>query len=85
MDVVPNVTSWAFDPRGYMLLTGAVEEFSISRSTLYRLAQDGRLRIFGRTGDNRSYVNRSEVAALSEFKPKNLQRKRKPKQRKATT
>ena len=69
--------------RGYMLLTEAVEEFSISRSTLYRLAQNGRLRIFGRTGDNRSYVNRSEVAALSEFKPKNLQRKRRSKQRKA--
>ena len=62
--------------KGFILLTDAVEEFDISRSTLYRLAQNGRLRIFSRTGDNRSYVNRSEVAALSEFKPKNLQRKR---------
>ncbi len=70
--------------RGFMLLTDAVKEFDISRSTLYRLAQKGRLRIYSRTGDARSYVNRSEVAALSEFKPKNLERKRKSKQRTAT-
>ncbi len=44
--------------RGFMLMTDAVEEFGISRSTLYRLAKAGRLRIYSRSGDRRSYVNR---------------------------
>ncbi|HEY5640467.1 MAG TPA: helix-turn-helix domain-containing protein [Dehalococcoidia bacterium] len=60
--------------RGFMLMTDAVQEFGISRSTLYRLAKAGRIRIYARTGDRRSYVNRQEVAALSEFKPKPLKR-----------
>ena len=55
-------------------MSDAVEEFGISRSTLYRLAKAGRLRIYSRTGDRRSYVNRQEVAALSEFRPKALTR-----------
>ena len=57
-----------------MLMSDAIEQFGMSRSTLYRLAKAGRLRIYSRTGDRRSYVNRQEIAALSEFKPKNLKR-----------
>ena len=57
-----------------MLMSDAVEEFGMSRSTLYRLARAGRLRIYSRTGDRHSYVNRQEVASLSEFRPKSLKR-----------
>ena len=60
--------------KGFVLMSDAVEQFGISRSTLYRLAKAGRLRIYSRTGDRRSYVNRQEIAALSEFKPKSFKR-----------
>ena len=55
-------------------MTDAVQEFGISRSTLYRLAKAGRLRIYSRTGDRRSYVSRQEIASLSEFRPKSFKR-----------
>ncbi len=60
--------------KGFILVSAAAREFGMSRSAFYFLAKAGRLRFYARSGDRRSYVNREEVAALSEFKPKSLKR-----------
>ena len=60
--------------KGFVPVSVAAREFGMSRSAFYFLERAGRLRYYARTGDRRSYVNREEVAALSEFKPKSLKR-----------
>ncbi len=50
----------------------SADKYGLSRSTIYRLAHRGKLTIYRRAGDRRSYVERERIKELIEFRPKRL-------------
>ena len=51
-------------------MSHAAQEFGLYRSALYFLAKAGRLRVYGRSGDRRSYVNREELPHSRSLSPR---------------
>jgi hypothetical protein len=52
----------------FIPIDDAVQEFGVSRRTLFRLAQDGRLSKHKRVGDKRTFVRRVEVQSALGFR-----------------
>ena len=59
-------------PKGLISVGDAADRYALSRSTIYRLAHRGKLTIYRRAGDRRSYVERERIKELVEFRPKRL-------------
>ena len=53
-----------------LTLEEAEREYGLKRSTLYRWAKRGQVQVYRRPGDRKSYVRRSEVEKLKEFRPR---------------
>ena len=56
------------NPQDLLSIDRAVDEFGVSRSTLFRLIADAKVSRYRRAGDRRSYVSRTEVSAVLEFR-----------------
>jgi excisionase family DNA binding protein len=63
----PEVNS--SQPQDLISVDQAADEFTVSRSTLYRVLNQGNLPRFRRRGDRRTFVSRSQVASLLGFRP----------------
>lgn len=53
-----------------LTLEEAEREYGLKRSTLYRWAKRGEVRVYRRPGDRKSYVRRAEVEKLRAFRPR---------------
>ncbi|MGH7881744.1 MAG: helix-turn-helix transcriptional regulator [Candidatus Dormibacteraceae bacterium] len=51
------------------------QEFGITRRTLYRLIKQHQLQTYRRTGDRRTYVDRSEIRPYVELHPSPVRRR----------
>ena len=53
-----------------LTLTEVEREYGLKRSTVYKYIRMGSITPYKRAGDRRSYIKRSELDKLTEFKPK---------------
>ncbi len=59
-------------PKGLISVGDSADKYGLSRSTIYRLAHKGKLTIYRRAGDRRSYVERERLKKLVVFRPTKL-------------
>jgi excisionase family DNA binding protein len=54
-------------PEDLISVDDAVEEYGLSRSTIFRLVKSGLVR-FRRVGDKKSYISRSQLEEMTSFR-----------------